>query len=580
MSGLLDRFSRIFGGEAPKDEPDRSAASASIPGRRTEPAGHRQPPRAAEAPAARPAPKPDDDSAKARGAGSGDATRNDRSAKRQGQRDSGAHGPAPDGGNKAATRRSGAAKAARGGSGKAGAGGGKGNGSAKGSGKREAEPARTWKLSEFQVPEEEGKARFHDFDLPLPLMHAIHELGYRYTTPIQAETLPHSLADYDVTGQAQTGTGKTAAFLITIITRILEDDSERKVDAALKTPRALIVAPTRELALQIAADAKDLCRYSDLSVVALVGGMDFDRQRAELERGPVHLLVATPGRLLDFAQRRDVILKEVEVLVLDEADRMLSMGFIPDVKRIIRMLPHKQQRQTLLFSATFTQDILNLASQWTEDAVHVQIEPEHVAVDTVDQRAYMLTAEDKYNVLYNVLSTEAVTRAIVFANRRDQTRRVCERLQRHGIACAMLSGDVPQNRRLRTLERFRRGDIDVLVATDVAGRGIHVEGVSHVINYNLPEDPEDYVHRIGRTGRAGAAGVSISLICEDEALRMMDIEALLGDKLTYQQAPEALLAKPPSIRNVDIPEEDRIKTVSRDRDRGPRSGGRGGPRRR
>lgn len=440
---------------------------------------------------------------------------------------------------------------------------------------RPKRPPRTWKLSEFEIPEAADKTRFHDFDLPLPLMHAIADLGYQYTTPIQAETLPHSLADYDVTGQAQTGTGKTAAFLITIITRLIEEGGIE--ERPKHTPMALIVAPTRELALQIAADAEGLVKYTKISVVSLVGGMDYDKQRRALERGPVHILVATPGRLLDFAQRRDVDLGKVRVLVLDEADRMLSMGFIPDVKRIIRLTPHKRERQTLLFSATFPPDILALAHSWTMDAEHVQIEPENLAVDTVDQRAYTMETDKKFTVLYNVLSAPDVTRAIVFANRRDQTRRVCERLQRLGVACAMLSGDVPQNRRLKTLERFKSGAIDVLVATDVAGRGIHVDGVSHVVNYNLPEDPDDYVHRIGRTGRAGAAGISISLIDEDEALRVMDIEALLGDKLACSQPPEALLAPLPQGRTSDIPEEDQIRTVDRDGGRGGRgSGGRSG----
>ena len=241
--------------------------------------------------------------------------------------------------------------------------------------------------------------------------------------------------------------------------------------------------------------------------------------------------------------RRDIYLDRVEILVLDEADRMLDMGFIPQVKRIVRATPQKSHRQTLLFSATFDQDIINLSQQWTYEPVHVEIEPEHVATDSVDQRVYMCSADERYRVIINLLNTPEAASVIVFANRRDQVRRLFERLKKAGLPCGVLSGEVPQNKRTRTLDDFKRGKIKVLVATDVAGRGIHVEGVSHVINYNLPEDPEDYVHRIGRTGRAGATGVSISFASEDDAFLLPDIEQLLGHKLDCEHPPEALLAR-------------------------------------
>jgi ATP-dependent RNA helicase RhlB len=252
--------------------------------------------------------------------------------------------------------------------------------------------------------------------------------------------------------------------------------------------------------------------------------------------------VATPGRLIDFMGRRDVYLDRVEILVLDEGDRMLDMGFIPQVKRIVRATPEKSHRQTLLFSATFSEDIVNLSQQWTFNPVRVDIEPEHIATDSVDQKVYLVSSEQRYRVLNNLLRTREASSVIIFANRRDQVRKLHERLRRSGISCGILSGEVPQNKRTRTLEQFKQGDLKVLVATDVAGRGIHVEGVSHVINYNLPEDPEDYVHRIGRTGRAGATGISISFASEDDAFLLPDIETLLGHKLDCEHPPGELLS--------------------------------------
>ena len=269
------------------------------------------------------------------------------------------------------------------------------------------------------------------------------------------------------------------------------------------TPRALVLAPTRELAIQIEQDGHDLAKYMDTVVVSVVGGMDFNKQRQQLTEGPVDILVATPGRLLDFINRRVIDLGRVEVLVIDEADRMLDMGFIPDVRRIVYKTPHKRERQTLFFSATFNEDVMRLATSWTLDPVHVAIEPENVAVDSVDQKFWLVAAENKGKLLAEMVEAKALSRVMVFANRRDSTRNLHEYLRKKNVSCEMLSGEVPQRKRLTTLDRFKQGKIRVLVATDVAGRGIHVDDVSHVINFDLPEDPEDYVHRIGRTGRAG-----------------------------------------------------------------------------
>jgi ATP-dependent RNA helicase RhlB len=396
-----------------------------------------------------------------------------------------------------------------------------------------------WSIDQFKVDPKEGETRFHDLDLREELMHGIADLGFQYCSPIQAQVLPHTLQGHDAIGKAQTGTGKTAAFLITIFNDLLchPIEGERFVGE----PRALVIAPTRELVMQIAADAEELARYTGLKVVTLIGGMDYQKQLNRLGSDIVDLVVATPGRLIDFMTRRDVFLDHVEVLVLDEADRMLDMGFIPQVKRIVRATPRKEDRQTLLFSATFTQDIINLSRQWTYEPVKVEIEPEHVATDSVDQKIYLVSSEQRYRVLNNLLRSEEAESVIIFANRRDQVRRLHERLRKSGVRAGILSGEIPQAKRTRTLEQFKSGEISVLVATDVAGRGIHVEGISHVVNYNLPEDPEDYVHRIGRTGRAGATGISISFASEDDAFLLPDLEALLGEKLECTHPPKELL---------------------------------------
>ena len=396
-----------------------------------------------------------------------------------------------------------------------------------------------WDISQFQVAEQEGKTRFHDFELHDDLMHSIQGLGFDYCTPIQAMTLPHTLKGLDIIGKAQTGTGKTAAFLITIIDQLLHHPIDG--DRYHNEPRALIIAPTRELVQQIAEDAKGLTRFCDLHVVSVVGGESFDKQRKQLDDNYVDILVATPGRLIDFVGRKDIYLDQVEALVLDEADRMLDMGFIPQVKQIVRNTPHKENRQTLLFSATFNQDVLNLSNQWTLDPASVEIEPEHVATDTVEQIAYMVSDSDKFHVLVNILRQPEVGQTIIFANRRDQTQRLYNRVAKAGIKVGILSGEITQAKRTRTLDDFKTGKIKTLIATDVVGRGIHIDGVTHVINYNLPQEPENYVHRIGRTGRAGATGTAISLIGEEDAYEVMDLEKLLGKKMNMILPPDELL---------------------------------------
>ena len=378
---------------------------------------------------------------------------------------------------------------------------------------------------------------FEELALPEPLIRAVKKLGFEVCTPIQGRSLPYSLSDYDVTGQAQTGTGKTAAFLITLFTRFWENPLAEALP--LGTPRALVLAPTRELAMQIEGDADGLSRYMDMRTVCIVGGMDIAKQREELEKRPVDVLVATPGRLIDFLERRDVSLGRVEALVIDEADRMLDMGFIPDVRRIVYQTPHKRKRQTLFFSATFNDAVMRLAQSWTIDPEHIVIEPESVATDTVDQKFWLVEARGRQRMLLNFITQQHPERAIIFANRRDQTHRLVEYLKRNDVACEALAGDIPQKKRLATLNRFKEGRLKYLIATDVAGRGIHVEGVSHVVNFELPEDPEDYVHRIGRTGRAGASGTAISFVSEDDAFNLPALEEYLGQAIKCTQ-PDAV----------------------------------------
>ena len=422
---------------------------------------------------------------------------------------------------------------------------------------RRGRSSSSWSLSQFKVEPQAGKLRFHDFSLPLPLMRGIHHAGFEYCTPIQAASLPHSLHGHDLVGKAQTGTGKTAAFLVSIITDLLNHPVEDERYAG--EVRTLILAPTRELAIQIADDARQLVKYTDLKVHALVGGMDYAKQLQKIQTSFCDILVATPGRLIDFAGNRDVYLDQVEVLVIDEADRMLDMGFIPQVRRIVRMTPKKEDRQTLLYSATFTPEILRLAEQWTDKPATVEMEPERVATDTVEQKIFITTADEKFTLLNNILKGDDVESIMVFANRRDICRKLHDRLQRKGFQVGLLSGDVPQNKRMRTLEAFKNGKIKVMVATDVAGRGIHVDGVSHVVNYTLPEEPEDYVHRIGRTGRAGSTGTSISFACEDDAFLLEPIEKLLGMSLPCTMPEEVLLAEPAANKELLVKQEPSAK---------------------
>ncbi|MGE4488546.1 MAG: DEAD/DEAH box helicase [Kiritimatiellales bacterium] len=430
-------------------------------------------------------------------------------------------------------------------------------------------PKDPWDPASFQVEPEEGKTRFQDLDLPVDILHAIADLNFRYCTPIQAEILPLTLQGKDMAGKAQTGTGKTAAFLLGIFTHFIKNPKGAPKPGM---PRALILAPTRELAMQIRDDAEKLSKHTPFRTVAIYGGIDYDKQRRMLEQ-PVDIIVATPGRLIDFSNQNAINLRGVEVLVIDEADRMLDMGFIPDVRRIIYKTPPKEKRQTLLFSATLDDEVMRLASAWMVDPGKIEIEPDHTAADTVDQRVYIVTDDQKFALLYNILTKRlGQNSALIFTNRRDQAERLAGELYRFGIDCSMLTGAVAQNRRQRILSDFKEGRTKLVVATDVAGRGIHVDDLTLVVNFNIPKQPDDYIHRIGRTGRAGKKGVSVTFACEMESFELPAIEELLGERLSCTMPEPDMLELPAPVRKAP-PRKPQPPA------RGGHSGGRRPPRR-
>ena len=398
-----------------------------------------------------------------------------------------------------------------------------------------------WTVEKFVVEPAEGKKRFHDFDIPVEIMHAIADLGFQYCTPIQASSLEQAMAGANVAGRAQTGTGKTAAYLVAILTRYLRTPDKRQEKSA--TPRALVIAPTRELCVQICRDAQALGKYCGLRSLAVFGGMDYGKQSAALGEGTVDLLAATPGRLLDFQRQHIVDLSKIDTLVIDEADRMLDMGFIPDVRRIIRSLP--SDRQTLLYSATLDDEVMRLAAQWMPNPVKVEIEPEKTANQSIEQKVFIVTSDQKFTILCHLLDQYAGQRVLIFGNRRVSTDHLAEKLRRQGYACELLSGEVSQSHRMNVLDRFREGSVKIVVATDVAGRGLHIADIGLVVNFELPYEAEDYVHRIGRTGRAGKVGTSVSFADEDESFIIPDIEQYIGEDLKCTNPDDSLLAPLP-----------------------------------
>ena len=384
---------------------------------------------------------------------------------------------------------------------------------------------------------------FSSFDLHPALLGGLEGAGFSRCTPIQALTLPLALGGRDVAGQAQTGTGKTLAFLVAVVNRLLTRPAlaERKPE----DPRALILAPTRELAIQIHKDAVKFASDLGLKFALVYGGVDYDKQREQLQRG-ADVIIATPGRLIDYVkQHRVVSLHACEICVLDEADRMFDLGFIKDIRFLLRRMPVRTERQTLLFSATLSHRVLELAYEHMNEPEKLVVETESITAARVRQKLYYPADEDKLPLLIGLLSRSEGARTMVFVNTKAFVERVARGLERAGYRVGVLSGDVPQKKRESLLKKFQAGQLEILVATDVAARGLHIDGVSHVYNFDLPFDAEDYVHRIGRTARLGAEGDAISFACERYGMSLPDIEAYIDQKIPGEHVtPEMLVALP------------------------------------
>jgi ATP-dependent RNA helicase RhlB len=392
---------------------------------------------------------------------------------------------------------------------------------------------------------------FSSFELHPALQAGLEAAGFTRCTPIQALTLPITLAGRDVAGQAQTGTGKTLAFLVTVINRLLSKPAlaERKPE----DPRALILAPTRELAIQIHKDAMKLAPELGLKFALVYGGVDYDKQRSLLQAG-ADVIIATPGRLIDYVKQHKVVsLHACEVCVLDEADRMFDLGFIKDIRFLLRRMPIRTERQTLLFSATLSHRVLELAYEHMNEPEKIVVETEFITAAKVRQKLYYPSDEEKLPLLLGLLSRSEGARTMVFVNTKAFVERVARSLERAGYRVGVLSGDVPQKKRESLLKKFQAGQLEILVATDVAARGLHIDGVSHVYNYDLPFDAEDYVHRIGRTARLGAEGDAISFACERYAVGLPDIEAYIEQKIPSEPVTRELLVALPRPERAPRP---------------------------
>jgi ATP-dependent RNA helicase RhlB len=377
--------------------------------------------------------------------------------------------------------------------------------------------------------------KFSELAIPETLLRGICDAGFTECTPIQEKSLPLALAGKDIAGQAQTGTGKTAAFLITLFTKLLGKEKEGQEHH----PRALILAPTRELVVQIEKDAQQLGKYAGFTIQAIYGGVDYMKQRDALKVG-ADVVIGTPGRLIDYLKQKIFSLKNIEVLVIDEADRMFDMGFITDLRFILRRLPQYDQRQNMMFSATLNQRVMELAYEFMNAPAKVSVTPEQMTAERVAQILYHVARKEKFPLLLGLLRREGMERTMIFVNTKREAEFLHERLNGNGFPCRVISGDVEQKKRLRILEEFKNGRLPILIGTDVASRGLHIDEVSHVINYDLPQDPEDYVHRIGRTARAGAEGKAISFADEDGAFYLEAIEEFAKQKIPTEWAEDEL----------------------------------------
>ena len=384
---------------------------------------------------------------------------------------------------------------------------------------------------------------FTELNLPEALQKGIDSLGFTEMTDVQQTALPLTLAGKDVAGQGRTGTGKTATFLITAINRLLT--STPKKGHTKHHPRVLIIAPTRELVVQISEDAKKLAQHTDLKLHTVFGGVDYEKQRLGFEDG-VDILIGTPGRLIDYLKKRVYSLSKADMLIIDEADRMFDLGFIKDLRLMLRRLPNYDERQSLMFSATLSHRVLELAYEHMNSPEKLRAEEGDLIASGITESMYHTSMEDKFPILVHLLRESNVERGMVFINEKRTGERVARNLARYGFAVGILSGDVRQKKRMRILEDFTNGKLHLLVATDVASRGLHIDGVTHVFNYDLPEDAENYVHRIGRTARAGASGTAISFSCERFCFGLPDIETYISRQIqVYHIEPEMLeIGKP------------------------------------
>ena len=396
--------------------------------------------------------------------------------------------------------------------------------------------------------------RFDSFAVSQQILAGIKDAGFEYCTPIQAEALPPALAGHDIAGQAQTGTGKTAAFLLAALHHL--DIHPAKDGRKPNQPRVLIVAPTRELALQIYKDAQVLGKHTKHKIEVVFGGTGYEQQRTALKQG-VDILIGTPGRLIDYFKQRVYDLSAIQCVILDEADRMFDLGFIKDIRYLLRRCPAPDKRLGMLFSATLSYRVLELAYDHMNNPQSIEVEPERVTADKIREIGYMTANEEKIPLLIGLLKSMEDAHSIVFINTKRVADQVWGYLQGNGIESAVLSGDVPQKKRMSLLNKFTNGDLDVLVATDVAARGLHIPAVSHVINYDLPEDAEDYVHRIGRTGRAGASGDAISFVCEHYAFSLPEIEAYTGHSIPMEPVRPEMLAEVDPKSRVHTPRKRR-----------------------
>ncbi len=373
-------------------------------------------------------------------------------------------------------------------------------------------------------------ARFDTLPLDPKLLRAVAESGYLMMTPIQAKAIPVVLAGRDVMGAAQTGTGKTAAFSIPLLQKMLRHETS-SVSPARHPVRALVIAPTRELADQVANNVKTYSQHTKLRAAVVFGGIDMKPQTAELKAG-VEVLIATPGRLLDHIEAKNCVLNQVEYVVLDEADRMLDIGFLPDLQRILSYLP--KQRQTLLFSATFSPEIKRLAESYLQDPVLVEVARPNATATNVEQRFYSVDTDDKRRAVLRLIKDRQLTQALVFVNSKLGCARLARSFERDGLRTTALHGDKSQDERLKALDAFKAGSVEVMVATDVAARGLDIADLPAVFNFDVPFNAEDYVHRIGRTGRAGASGLAVTLVTRDDARLMSDIEKLIKKKVELE----------------------------------------------